>query len=89
MLACNTFGNGCALLALCCIVLQEYEDAAEDEYVSEYEDTDVDEDDEEGPALPLHLEQALGEHEFRLLRTTAAWDAASHNMCSPGSCRER
>uniref|UniRef100_A0A383W8V9 UBA domain-containing protein n=1 Tax=Tetradesmus obliquus TaxID=3088 RepID=A0A383W8V9_TETOB len=39
---------------------EEYEDAAEDEYVSEYEDTDVDEDDEEGPALPLHLEQALG-----------------------------
>lgn len=39
---------------------EEYEDAAEDEYASEYEDTDVDADDEEGPALPLHLEQALG-----------------------------
>jgi hypothetical protein len=51
----------CLLLALRCAVLQEYEDAAEDEYVSEYEDTDGDEDDVEGPALPLHLEQALGE----------------------------
>lgn len=59
----NDPGNGCALLALCCIVLQEYEDAAEDDYVSEYEDTDVDADDEEGPALPLHLEQALGNDE--------------------------
>jgi hypothetical protein len=53
------------LCALRCAVLQEYEDAAEDEYVSEYEDTDVDEDDVVGPALPLHLEQALGEAHCR------------------------
>ncbi|KAF6259607.1 hypothetical protein COO60DRAFT_1512708 [Scenedesmus sp. NREL 46B-D3] len=39
---------------------EEYEDADEDEYVSEFEDTDVDDADDEGPALPLHLEQALG-----------------------------
>jgi hypothetical protein len=58
------------LLALRCAVVQEYEDAAEDEYVSEYEDTDGDEDDGEGPALPLlHLEQALGEAALQLLCT--------------------
>jgi hypothetical protein len=62
----------CLLLALRCGVLQEYEDAAEDEYVSEYEDTDGDEDDVEGPALPLHLEQALGEVAPQLRHCNAA-----------------
>jgi hypothetical protein len=61
------------------VVLQEYEDAAEDEYVSEYEDTDVDEDDDEGPALPLHLEQALGERApFCALVVCSLW---FHNPC--------
>jgi hypothetical protein len=68
---------------VCAAALQEYEDAAEDEYVSEHEDTDVDEDDEEGPALPLHLEQALGENALGLRCNRLAWDAVgSTDVCS-------
>lgn len=76
-------------------MLQEYEDADEDEYVSEFEDTDVDDADDEGPALPLHLEQALGEVVLQLLlrgwrRFGAIASSVGFNFCrimlACGSC---